>query len=226
MIRVIYSCADWLRLVCLVMALYCCGALELYGQQPPAWPVTLHGNTFGAREYNDTKVQYGYILLKYGDTLRGEIKLVPCDPGFPDVFFLASVKFTRRDIMAVPRYEISYVRTYPDPQMPDSDVTDFVNLHNRDLWRKLASKDSWTIYDDYTPNLSDHPFGNEMILVGKDKKWIKIYHHRYHDFDAEVLPLILNFINKRYYTHFQPGDFQDAQAMTQYILDKERATIL
>jgi hypothetical protein len=216
-----YRSVIWLRMACLVMALYGCGTLEGYGQNAPQWPGKKDRTSF-TNAYNDAKDQYGYILLKDGDTLRGKIKLLPyTDYYYREILFLALDKFAGRDIVFVPRYTISYVRTYPNPERPDTGTTDFVNLHNRDLWRALASKDGWTIYDDYTPNSRNLSFGYEMILAGKDKRWIKIYHHLYHDFDAEILPLILNFINKRYKMQFQPGDLGDVWALIHYILDKE-----
>lgn len=185
------------------------------------WPVTGASNPYGPI-YNDTKIRYGDVVLKNGDSLRGWMKILPYYNGaFRTIDLLPDGEYSR--IMSIERTRINHVRAYRDAGVPDSGYTDFVNLRDKDLWRKLASKDSSTIYDDYTPNFDPLPFGYEMILTGKSHEFIKIYHHRYHDFDAEILPRIARFINKRYAVHFQPADFKDVWAMIRYILDRESA---
>lgn len=215
-----YVSLFWCRIIGITLACYCCTTLPGYGQRPENWPRAVGGTPNHVNNYNNAEVRYGYVVLKTGDTLRGTVKIFPY-LAYPGILVWREGDPSPRQIRLIGWREIHCARTYPDPGRPDSGHTDFVNLHDKDLWRKLASTDSLTIYDDNTPNFNTRPFGNEMILVGPDRKWVRIYHDNYRDFDAEVVPLILQFINNRYNVQVQPGDFKDAWALIRYILDKE-----
>jgi hypothetical protein len=186
---------------------------------PHPWPA-IGATPVSGKIYNATRIQYGFILLKNGEKLVGWMKILPTWFFFIEI--LPEGKYRGEDLVMVYRDKINFVRAYHDPERPDSGYTDFINLRDEELWRVLASRDSLSLYDDFTPNFhSNQPFGYKMVLVRKGQKWIKIYNHYYHDFDGEIIPRMLAFINKRYKTHFAPGDFKDAWAMIHYILERE-----
>jgi hypothetical protein len=203
-----------------------CEETRLYNQEHlKQWPILSARTTGGGYIYNDTRVLSGIILTKTGDTLKGKMKILPYfNGGFSQIPLLPNGKYTAKDIVGIPRTRIKFLRAYGDSSWSGQDYMDFVNLHDRDLWRILVIKDSFAIYDDYTPGI-DPVFGTEMILVKQNMPWpwIRIYHHVVHDDARDIDPYILAFINKRYKSHFQGRDFKDERAMFDYILDKENS---
>ena len=213
-----------LRTATFLLVFSFCGARDLSAQPPSDWPKAHMGHAWATKIYNDAIVCYADVFLKRGDTLRGTVKLFPyATNGYP--IYCWRERTPRTFMVNLDRRKIAFVRTYPNPFRPDTGYTDFVNLHNKDLWRKLAWRGNWTIYDDYVPTDGVPPFGRDMILVGKEKKWIKIYHLRHRDIGADVGPRILSFINLRYHQQFQPQDFKDQRAMMEYILDRETGVL-
>ena len=203
----------------LILALIGFGGGRAYEQQtrPDDWPVTLGRHWLYSPMYNDTRVQKGYIVLKSGDTLRGHMKVLPYSHGiFTAIPLLLPGGSTTYDIRSVKRENISSIRIYEDSSENKNDFTDFFNLgDNHALWRLLARKNELSIYDDYS-SCFGHPFGEEMIIAGNNKR-IVIYKNTF--YPEDVLPAVLKFANKRYKAHFTANSFTDENALLNYILD-------
>ncbi len=181
------------------------------------WPIRMARTNGAALSYNATKVSQGYILLRNNDTLVGKMKILVYSPPTLDfVDFLAAGKNTRKDLVEVKTKEINYVRDYTDSFKSDSNFTDFVNLENKDLWRLLARENKISVYDDLLAG--DPGYGYRMRLVSENKM-IKIYGNSLFHIKG-IKPLIVRFINHRYHTHFETGDFKDVKAMIDTILEK------
>ncbi len=208
------------RILFLILLLQGFAATAQYSKRSQDWPAYAGEGTVGQSLYNRTQVLYGTIFLKNKDTLQGRMKILSYKGG--SYFFIELLPTGLNgfwDIRRIDRKRIDYIRAYIDPTLSDSLSMEFVNLNDKDLWRVLAKKEDIYIYDNFYPGRPHSALGEEMILVGEDKRWIRIFNHI--NYGENVIPALLNFINKRYRIHFQQSDFKDEWAMIHYILDKE-----
>jgi hypothetical protein len=177
----------------------------------------------------------GYIVTNKNDTLRGYIKISPTVYVYePDqsIAFLPLNKTDSKDIKNIEMSQTTLVRTIPGK----NDTIDYIPLptasFDSTLWRVLATKDNikicyqYSLYKvfDYTNNVLDKDYDRSLVLVTKTGAVKSIYPSGFMNFHFnDINYSLLKFINKKYKQHFTINSFKTANAMVDYILDKENA---
>ncbi len=197
--------------------------------QSARWPDRFYNKGRGQR-YNEAPIQNGYVVLKSGDTLTGEIKIPPFDGPYCSILPRGKEISIKNIIDFYPK-EIKAILVYNNFAYPETTAFESLNHNGKMwLWRLLSKRDSTAINDDVVQTSSDSVKGFKyqdpskkgyysmrMILISGNQR-IKIFQWPRLE---KASNLILKFINKRYGMNFSVDHFKTAQAMFEYILNME-----
>jgi hypothetical protein len=165
-------------------------------------------------------VREGFIVLTNGDTLKGFIKVFPNAPEYYPILDTAS---NRIQNVIVERISSMRIYHYPDlwpyyNNSPKGPYVDYIKLPSTDyLWMLVGKKNDVAIYDDEVKGGT-----NELILVTL-KTRITLYKGGIWLLSDNLGLLLIQFINQRYKTGVQSGDFKAMRQIFDYILDKENS---
>lgn len=181
--------------------------------------------------YNHTPIQPGIIVYRNGDSLKGQIKIPPGYEFNRCSIIPEGTMLRLKNIIDVYPEQIKNIRIYDDSA--ETRYTDIVSLKYKNkerLWRLLGKNNSASIYDDaintYDNTLAafkyEDPYKSNyytiamMLVTGNEA--IRIYHRPHL---AKPYGIVLEFINKRFKTHFEKKDFNSTGDLIKYILKKE-----
>jgi hypothetical protein len=158
-------------------------------------------------------IKEGFIVLAKGDILKGSIMLLTNgSDAYP--ILVTATKLVRE--IALPY--IASMRIYDDK--PGGSYFDYINFpYTWYLWRLDGRKRHVAIYDDQLRG------GNHfhMILASPTNR-ITVYKSTAWPFyNSKLNGILIRFVNQRYKTGVQEGDFKSTKEIIDYILDKEEA---
>jgi hypothetical protein len=219
------SKAQTMRIVSLILVLSIC-RLPAFSQSA-AWPPeawrdssihymerTSHGHTIMV---GINRRLPGYMILKNGDSLSGYIG-IGAGTEAPRYTMLEKGAEKGRFIFV---RDIRRVVV----ETPSGETITLESLHNWAIGRLVARKGDAAIYSSDVLRAGFPDGGAQLLLITKGRLRF-IYRQAIFFNENDFEPThrgeqIVRFINRRYGSHFKPGDFKDLPAMLDLILDKE-----